>query len=365
MRPWTRNPTLCSRCECLTTSKACLRRSQPRRAKPYRRSRGTWFARPRAISSGSTRRSIRSASSARRASVERRGHDQDAFPHPDPITLIERAQKIIAKGDATLAQLEAARRELELVIAAGEAETAEIADRRTIEMNALMPAAALDAALDGFDRREKQVARRVEIAKTVRAQLETRISEQREVEVEAARQARYAHALELHNAVTGRLREFLNRAAPEARALMQAYLEAEGAVAAANKDRPAGAAPLMSIEHERLGSPLKSKISERRVPWLVHNGNRIAEFGTVEAFQSGNGLWTIYRRSNAVQGDETIGPCVIAEYIEETVQRYEPVRLEALSTSLRIPEFAAPPPGLGRPERRLMPASPVLALAAG
>src|ERR1700722_7886344 len=132
----------------------------------------------------------------------------------DPLAQIEHAQKILAQGDASLAQREAARLELDHVIAAGEAETVEIADRRTIEMSALTPAGELDKALDALDRREKQVVRRVEIAKTVRAEWENRIVAAREAESAEKRQAAYAAALKLHVTATNRVREFLDRFGP-------------------------------------------------------------------------------------------------------------------------------------------------------
>ena len=284
----------------------------------------------------------------------------------DHLAQIENAQKILANGDASLAQLEEAKVELDHVLAGAAAEREEIAARRTIETSALMPAVALDKALDRLDLLEKSVGRRVQIANAILSEVETRIAAAREAERSAQCQARYDQALDLHNAATGKIRAFLNRAASESLAMMAVYLEAEAATAAANRVLPAGAAPIKSIETERQGSHLPARITERRVQWFVHNGNRIAEVGKCEAYphQSGSGLWTIYRRSNAIQGDETIGPCVIADFVEETTERFEPVRLEALASSLRVPAFDAPAPGLGRPERRLLPASPVPAMAA-
>jgi hypothetical protein len=282
------------------------------------------------------------------------------------LATIERVQGILARSDAGLAELQGCERDLKHVLAGAAAELEEIVARRTIETSALMPAAALDKALDRLDLLEKAVGRRLMIANAILAQLVAKIDVALEAAAEEQRQARYDQALALHNAATGRIREFLNRVAPEARDLMAVYLEAEAATAAVNRDLPAGAAPIKSIETERQGSHLPARITERRVQWFLHHGKRIAQVGTVEAFpnQNGSGLWTIYRRSNAIQGDETIGPCTIADFVEETIQRYEPRPLEALSTSLRTPAFDAPAPGLGRPERRLMPASPVLALAA-
>jgi hypothetical protein len=81
--------------------------------------------------------------------------------NPDPLVQIENAQKILAKAGAPLAQLEAAKVEVELehVLAGAAAELEEIGARRTIETSALMPAAALDKALDRLDLIEKAIGR--------------------------------------------------------------------------------------------------------------------------------------------------------------------------------------------------------------
>jgi hypothetical protein len=278
------------------------------------------------------------------------------------LAAIDRVQGIIAKGDAP-AHLEEAKLELQRVVASSEADLEEIAARRKIELLAHAPAAELNRKLEACEKAEKEASRRVQIANAILAEVEKRIDAAREAERSAQRQAAYDAALDLHNAATGKIRAFLNRAAPESVAVMAVYREAEAATAAVNRDLPAGSSPIPSIEAERLGSHLPAKITERRVQWFVHNGNRIAEVGAVEAFPH-QGHWVIYRKSNAIQGDETIGPCVIVEYIEEAIRRPVPRPLEALSSSLRLPSFDAPAPDLGRAELRLMPASPVPALAA-
>jgi hypothetical protein len=284
----------------------------------------------------------------------------------DHLAAIEGVQKILAKADASVDALEEGKREVLRLIAELEAERQETAARRTIELTAASPAGELDKRLNVIEQRERAIARRLEIGRAILAQLETRIDDAREEERAAARQAAYDAARKLHDDATNRIREFCDRVAPEAAEVLRAYAAAEAATAAVNRDLPAGLPRIQSIETERQGSHLPARITERRVQWFLHHGKRIAEVGTVEAFpnQNGSGLWTIYRRSNAIQGDETIGPCTIADFVEETIQKYEPRPLESLSTSMRIPEFAAPPPGLGRPERRLLPASPVPALAA-
>jgi hypothetical protein len=277
--------------------------------------------------------------------------------NPDPLVQIENAQKILAKADASLAQLEEAKVELDHVLAGAAAEREEIAARRPIETNALMPAAALDKALDGLDRLEKSVGRRVEIVSTVRTALMARLDDAREAAAEEQRRSRYAQALELHVTATNVIKTFLNKIGQEGRDALQIYLESEAATAAVNKDLPPGAMRIPTIENERMGSHPPAKISERRVQWFVHGRDRIAPVGSVEAYPNanGNGLWTIYKRSNAIQGDETIGPCVVVDFVEVLTAPYLSSPLEALSTSLKIPEFAAPPPKLGRGERRTMP----------
>jgi hypothetical protein len=52
---------------------------------------------------------------------------------------------------------------------------------------------------------------------------------------------------------------------------------------------------------------------------------------------------------------DPIPNCVVVDYVEVTTERYEPLAIESLSTALRVPAFPAPPPKLGRGERRTMP----------
>ena len=272
----------------------------------------------------------------------------------DPLVQIEHAQKILAKGDASLAQLESARRELDHVIAAGEAETAEIADRRTIEMSALTPAGELDKALDSLDRREKQVARRVEIASTVRAQLVAKIDVARGEEAEAKRQTAYAAARKLHDEATNRIREFCDRVGPEAAEVLRSYAAAEAATSAANKDLPAGAAPIMSIEARRQGSPPAPRITERHFKAFTCGRDYVAEVGAVEATPAAGGTWTLYLPSASVQGGSTVGGCVITDMVDLRIEKFESRRVESLATALRAPPFYATAPERGTVERKRM-----------
>jgi hypothetical protein len=274
----------------------------------------------------------------------------------DPLAQIEAAQATLAAPDAPLDRLEAARLDLQRVIAAGEADLEASAARRKIELLAHAPAAEVDRKIEAIEKHAREVARRVEIAVAILGQLESRIAAAREVEIEAKRQARYDDATKLHISAAKHVREFLDRIAPEARKALQAYSESEAATRAVNADLPQGASPIRSIEAERQGDLTKPKVTERKFQAFVHGKDMVGEVGKVEALKNGNGNWAVYFRSNAVQGDWTVGPCTIVDYIEVTTQRYEPVRLEALATSLRVPAFNAPAPNLGRPERRVLPA---------
>jgi hypothetical protein len=274
----------------------------------------------------------------------------------DPLAQIEHAQATLAKADAPLAQLEAAKLELTRVVASCDADLEELGSRRKIEMSSAMPAGELDKKLDAIEKREREVVRRNEIASIVLGQFEPRIVAGREDEAAARRQARYDQALALHAEATDLIRNFLGNVAPAARAALAAYSESEAATAAANRDLPPGAMRIPTIEAERLGSLPPAKITERRFQVFVSGRDLVAEVGKVEAHNV-NGSWAVYRPSRSVQGDVVIPHCTIVDYVEATIQKYEPRPLEALSTSLRIPAFDAPAPGLGRAERRLMPAS--------
>ena len=269
----------------------------------------------------------------------------------DPLAQIENAQKILAKGDASLDALEEGKGEVLRLIADAEAEREELGRRRTIELTAASPAGELDKRLNVIEQRERAIARRLEIGRAVLDQLALRIDDALEEERLARQRAAYDEALELHDATARRVKAFLDRVAPEARAVLQAYAESEAAVAAVNKDRPAGCLPIRSIEAERQGQLLPPRIIERRFQGFVHQGQLVGEMGKVEAFPH-QGHWVIYKRSNAIQGDLTIGPCTLVDYIESTVEKYEAPRLEALASALRVPAFDAPAPKLGRPERR-------------
>jgi hypothetical protein len=180
---------------------------------------------------------------------------------PDHLALIERVQKILGVAAAPLDKLDEGKREVLRLIADGADELVEIASRRQIEMTAATPAGELDKRLDALDKREKEVARRVEIAKTVRAELENRIDAAREAERAAERQAAYDQALALHVAATRRIREFLDRIGPEGREVMQAYAASEAATTAVNRNLPAGVSSI-----GRSSTSVWANFHHRRLP---------------------------------------------------------------------------------------------------
>jgi hypothetical protein len=276
---------------------------------------------------------------------------------PDHLAIIEHVQTIIAAADAPLDRLEAARLDLQRVIAAGEADLEASAARRKIELSAAVPVAELSKKLASLDANDIEIRRRLEIAGAVISQIEPRIAEAREHEGERLRRVRYDAAANLHAETTSLVRTFLENVAPAALAALAAYHESERATRAVNADLPQGASSIRSIEAERIGDLTKPKVTERKFQAFVHGKDMVGEVGKVEAFKNGNGNWAVYFRSNAVQGDWTVGPCTIVDYIEVTTERYEPRPLESLATSLRVPAFDAPAPKPGRSERRVVPAS--------
>jgi hypothetical protein len=191
------------------------------------------------------------------------------------LAAIDRVQGIIAKGDSPLERLEEAKVELDHVLAAAAAEREEITARRTIEMSALMPAAALDKALDALDRREKQVARLVEIATTVRTALMPRLDAAREAEREVARAAEYEETEKLVSALAGRFEEFLGRTAPEARALLADCVAVQMRVSEVNRTLPPHATPIRSLEQRRTGELKTRETVVRRFKFFYRGNDRI------------------------------------------------------------------------------------------
>jgi len=269
------------------------------------------------------------------------------------IAAIERVQGMLAQPNASLAELSEGKIALLQIIAAGSCDLEELSSRRTIEMSSASPAGELDKKLDVIDKREKEIVRRVEIAKTVLSGLEDRITEAREAERSAQRQARYDQALKLHAEATTLIRNFLENVAPASSAALQAYRESEAATSEANRDLPPGCLPIMSIEGERMGELPPPKMIARKYQVFLDGREPIGEVGKCEA-HSVSGLWAVYLPSRSVQGDRVVPNCAVEDMVEITTQDYERRPLESLATSLRVPPFSAPAPKLGRPERKTM-----------
>jgi hypothetical protein len=267
---------------------------------------------------------------------------------------IEAARKILNAQASTLAELEAAAAALDHVRGATDVETAGMAARRREILASDGPATEIDRSLERHDAAVSALVRRSEVAAAISTKLAVRLMAAREAAAEAARQAAYDAALKLHDETAKRIKEFCDRVAPEAREVMQAYTAAEAATSAANKNLPAGAAPLMSIEARRQGEPVQPRITERHFKAFMHGRDFVGEVGRYEA-HSVNGSWAVYQPSRSVQGDVCVPHCTIADFVEVTTEKFEPPRPESLSTSLRIPAFDAPPPERGRVERQVMP----------
>jgi hypothetical protein len=273
----------------------------------------------------------------------------------DPLAQIEHAQATLAKADAPLAQLEAAKLELTRVVASCDADLEELGSRRKIEMSSAMPAGELDKKLDAIEKREREVVRRNEIASIVLGQFEPRIVAARETETEGKRQARYDQARTLHDEATGFIRNFLDNTAPAARAALQAYVESEAAVAAVNKDLPAGASPIKSLEDERRGELQTRETVVRRLRYFYRGADRIVECERAEAIPTGSETWNVYVPSNSTQGGKTFGGCHIREFVEVRIETLKS-QPESLMTGLRIPQFHEPYVTAGT-SRRAVPAA--------
>jgi hypothetical protein len=256
----------------------------------------------------------------------------------NPLAQIENAQKILAQAGAHHAQLEEAKVELEHVLAGAAAEREEIAARRTIETSALMPAAALDKALDGLDRLEKAVGRRVEIASIVLAQLETRIDVAREAERAAARQAAYDEALTLHVTATNRVRGFLDKFGHECRKMMRVYAESESKTAAANCDLPPGALPIPSIEAERRGELRARQTTVREFKAFVDGRRFVAEQNYVQAAERKDGKWDVWEQGGTTGGGY-YSVCSLEDYVEASWAMDATPWPDFLATSLSVPAF--------------------------
>jgi hypothetical protein len=256
---------------------------------------------------------------------------------PDPIEQIERVQKILGVA-ATLDDLEGGKREVLRLIADGADELEEIGSRRKIEMTAATPAGELDKRLDAIDKREKEVARRVEIAKTVCAELENRIDAAREADAADKRQAAYDEAIKLRDATALRVQKFLDRIGAEAREVMRAYAASESKSAAANQGLPPGAAPIHSIESKRKGELRSPKLTVREFEAFVDGRRFIAERGHAQAAERKDGKWDVFLPGGGTgAGDYFV--CAISNFVEVTSEADATPWPENLAKCLSVPSF--------------------------
>jgi hypothetical protein len=274
--------------------------------------------------------------------------------HEDPLAPIETAQAILAAPDATLDQLEEAKLSLQRVVAAGEHDIEELAARRKIELLAHAPAAELNRKLEAIEKAQKEAERRIEIGRAVLAQLESKLADTREAEAAAAQLSRYNAAVKLHDETATLIRAFLENVAPAARAALTAYAESEAATRAANADLPPGAMRLPSIEQERQGAVPPPKIVERTFRAFTSGGRFVAEHGSIEASPGPGGTWTLFFPSASIQGGETVGGCMLEDFVDIRIERFEPARPQVLSAALSVPSFYAPAPIRGSVERKRM-----------
>ena len=272
----------------------------------------------------------------------------------DPLAALERVQATLVQADAPLDKLEKSRLDLQRIIADGEAELVDLGARRKIELLAPAPAAALDKALDALDRNERAAARRVEVAKAVLDELGPRIASAREVELEVRRRSNYDTAVRLHSEATTIIRNFLDNVGPAARAALEACAESEAATAAANKALPPGCLPIPTIEQERQSAAPPPKIVERTFRAFTSGGRFVAEHGSIEASPGPGGTWTLFFPSASIQGGETVGGCVLEDFVDIRIERFEPSRPATLASSLSIPAFHAPGPARGSVEKKRM-----------
>jgi hypothetical protein len=274
----------------------------------------------------------------------------------DPLAGVERARSLLKAEHPPVAELESRALDLKRLIAAGERDLEELDAQRQSALVSEASAGEVAKTRAAIRGRAGEVADLIEIAAAVHAKLEERIATEREADAAAKQLSAYEAVLDRRHAFVRRAEEVLSRVGPELRDLIAEYNSVEQAISAANRSLPFGADRIPSTEAARIGALPAPRVTERRFQGFVHQGQLVGEMGRCEAFPH-QGHWVIYKRSNAVQGDETIGPCVVVDFVEVLTAPYLSSPLEALSTSLKIPEFAAPPPKLGRGERRTMPLS--------
>jgi hypothetical protein len=268
--------------------------------------------------------------------------------------LVESSRKILNAPAPSLSELEAAAAALDQVRGGLNVEIAGSVAHRMAILASDASAAEVDKHLEKHDEAVRALVRRNEVAGAIATKLAARLVVARDVAAEEKRQAAYAAARKLHDDATIRMRAFLDKVAPEAREVMQVYAAAEAATVAANRDLPAGAAPIMSIEARRQGEPVQPRITERHFKAFTCGRDYVAEVGAVEATPAAGGTWTLYLPSASVQGGSTVGGCVITDMVDLRIEKFESRRVESLATALRAPPFYATAPERGTVERKRM-----------
>ena len=253
---------------------------------------------------------------------------------------IELARKIFNAQATTLHELEAA----EAVVVHALAETADeieaFGQRRQAILASDAPAAEIDKQLERHDEAMRALKRKSEVATALSEKLATRISVDREAERAAKQQTAYDEARELHNATWLRVKECLDRIGAEVRQMMHAYGESEMKTAAANRDLPRGAAPIHSIEFERMGKLRPAKVSVRPFRAFVHSMRRIAEWGHVQGVQERDGRWSVFIPGGSTSGGQHIA-CDLVDFVEVTEEKDATPWPENLAEGLSVPSFYA------------------------
>ena len=249
---------------------------------------------------------------------------------------IESARKILNEQATTLHELEAA----EEVIVHALAETADeieaFGQRRQTILAANASAAEIDKQLERHDEAVRALKRKSEVATALSEKFAARLAADRE----AKRQMAYDEARELHNATWLRVKECLDRIGAEVRQMMHAYGESEMKTAAANRDLPRGAAPIHSIEFERMGKLRPAKVSVRPFRAFVHSMRRIAEWGHVQGVQERDGRWSVFIPGGSTSGGQHIA-CDLVDFVEVTEEKDATPWPENLAEGLSVPSFYA------------------------
>jgi hypothetical protein len=123
------------------------------------------------------------------------------------------------------------------------------------------------------------------------------------------------------------------------------YAQSELKTEAANRDLPPGAAPIRSIEFERMGKLKTPRTKTRHFKAFVHGMHRIAEEGCVKAVQEKDGRWSIYIPGGSTSGGHYL-TCDLVDFVEVRTETDATPGPEYLASALSVPSFyAAERPG--------------------